>query len=330
MILVASGMFILIAFTIGSLGYVYAYRGSVRYDSLTEYLRKGWPLFAPLNCLLYFFTQGRASRPIMKVDQFSELSEIQKNWETIREEAVRLFEQGAFEKTNDPNSAAYYDIGFRTFYKYGWSKFYLTWYGYTHHSAMKYCPKTVEILKKIPSVNGAMFSVLPPGSQLTRHLDPVACSLRYHLGLKTPNDDNCFINVDGKNYSWRDGDAFIFDETYLHFAKNNTDQSRIILMCDVERPLHIIGRVVNFLYKGFTRLTVVPNMEGDKRGLVNSIFSSLSPILKKTKALKQTNRPLYLLVKYTTNIFLIALVFAIALGLLELLVQAYHWISNSN
>jgi beta-hydroxylase len=232
-----------------------------------------------------------------------------------------------FDKTNKPDSDAYYDIGFRTFYKYGWSKFYLTWYGYTHESAKKFCPKTVEILQKIPSVNGAMFSLLPPGSQLTRHLDPVACSLRYHLGLATPNSDNCFINVDGTSYSWRDGDAFLFDETYLHFARNDSDKHRLILMCDVERPLHIIGRVVNFLYKGLARMTVVPNTEEDKRGFANTVFSSLSPLLKKTKELKQTNRGLYLLIKYSVNTLLILLVLALVAGALDLLVMFYRWIT---
>ncbi|MGH6634584.1 MAG: aspartyl/asparaginyl beta-hydroxylase domain-containing protein, partial [Gammaproteobacteria bacterium] len=54
-------------------------------------------------------------------------------------------------------------------------------------------------------------------------------SLRYHLGLVTPSSDDCFINVDGVPYSWRDGEAFLFDETYLHYARNDSDQYRLIL-----------------------------------------------------------------------------------------------------
>ena len=29
----------------------------------------------------------------------------------------------------------------------------------------------------------------------------------------------------------------VFDETYIHYAANNTEHNRIILFCDVERPL---------------------------------------------------------------------------------------------
>ncbi|WP_419146018.1 aspartyl/asparaginyl beta-hydroxylase domain-containing protein, partial [Escherichia coli] len=35
----------------------------------------------------------------------------------------------------------------------------------------------------------------------------------------------------------RDGESVVFDETYVHEAYNHPDQNRIILFCDVERPL---------------------------------------------------------------------------------------------
>ena len=43
--------------------------------------------------------------------------------------------------------------------------------------------------------------------------------------------------MDGEPYSWRDGESVVFDETYVHEACNKTQQNRIILFCDVERPL---------------------------------------------------------------------------------------------
>lgn len=324
MTLTLVGLALIILFVIGSMIYVYKYRGHARFENFTEYLRKGWPLFTPLNCLLYIFTQPRAKTAIMSVDKFPELKALQDNWQTIREEAVSLYEKSHFDNTKKPGAAGYYDVGFRTFFKYGWSKFYLKWYGYTHNSAQNLCPKTVEILKNISTVNGAMFSILPAGSQLTRHLDPVACSLRYHLGLSTPNADACFINVDGQQYSWRDGQAFIFDETYLHYAKNNSDRYRIILMCDVERPMFLVGSLINFIFKILMRVTVVPNMEGDKRGFANQIFSSLAPILQKSKNLKQSNRPAYLALKYTVNFTLIIIAVALTAGILNFLSGLAH------
>lgn len=90
-------------------------------------------------------------------------------------------------------------------------------------SAQAKCPKTVAILKSIPSVKAAMFASLPPGATLVRHRDPYAGSVRYHIGLSTPNNPKCFIDVDGEHYHWKDGEAAMFGETYIHFAANETD-----------------------------------------------------------------------------------------------------------
>ena len=297
----------IVIFCLASMSYVYAYRGAARYENLSEYLRKGWPIFTPFNCLLYLFTQRKARPAIMDINDFPELAELQAHWPMIREEAVKLMSEGGFDDIGNPNSASYYDVGFRTFYKYGWTKFYLNWYGYTHASAAATCPKTVELLSKIPSVNGAMFSVLPPGGQLTRHLDPVACSLRYHLGLDTPNDDRCYISIDDTKYSWRNGEPLLFDVTYLHFAHNDAGQDRLILMCDIERPMSWFGAILNWPYKLLMRAFIVPNTDADKRGLFNRIFSGLVPVLERSKNLKETNLVAYKALKYTVNTTLLVL-----------------------
>lgn len=316
-------MLIVVGFCIGSMWYAYAHRGQARWAGFGEYVRKGWPLFTPFNCLLYLFTKPKARPAIMDMEKFPELAEIQENWQVIRDEALSLQADGGFDKIGDKDQASFYDIGFRTFYKYGWTKFYLSWYGYTHESAKRTCPKTVEILSKIPSVNGAMFSILPPGGQLTRHLDPFACSLRYHLGLATPNDDSCYINIDDTKYSWRDGDPLLFDVTFLHFARNDSDKLRVILMCDIERPMSPIGHFLNLPYKWAMKATVVPNTDEDKRGFANKAFSSLVPALDRAKRLKETNLLAYKALKYTVNTLLILIVAGAVWSLLKFLIWLF-------
>jgi beta-hydroxylase len=74
--------------------------------------------------------------------------------------------------------------------------------------------------------------------RLAQHRDTYAGSLRYHLGLVVPKSPGeCRIFIDGQPYSWRKGEDLVFDETYLHYAENTTSDDRIILFCDVERPL---------------------------------------------------------------------------------------------
>ncbi len=309
---------ILFLFSATTITYVYSKRGTVRYASFSEYLRKGWPLFSPLNCLLYLFTEKRAAHPIMNLRDFPELKEIERHWQTIRDEAMALHRGQCFENLNRPGQAAHYDVGFHTFYKYGWRKFYLKWYGCQHRSALRLCPKTVEILKGIRCVNGAMFSIMPPGSQLTRHADPVACSLRYHLGLMTPNSDNCFINVDGRTYAWRDGEALLFDETYIHYVRNDTLSYRLILMCDVERPMNLLGRAINSVYKIVMRLAAVPNTNEDPSGFVSTAFRKITPLMERGRQLKMVNYRLYKLINHGINAVLLMALVGMIYGVVEL------------
>jgi beta-hydroxylase len=314
---VAAIILVIATFSMCSMYYIYTYRGNTRYSSWSEYFRKGWPIFAPLNCLLYLFSCKKVRQPIIDTLQYKELDELRKNWEVIRDEALALQHGGELENINKPGSDASYDLGFRTFHKYGWRKYYLKWYGYTHTSAQQQCPKTTEILSKIKNINGAMFAYMPGNSELTRHLDPVACSLRYHLGLETPNSKDCFINVDGEAYAWQDGKDLLFDETYLHFVKNNTDESRLILMCDFNRPVNIFGKAINFCYKILMRASVVPNTDEDKGGLANRIFKNVTPLLQQSKELKQTNRKAYKRLKYTVNSLLLLVLIGVLVGFIQ-------------
>ena len=145
-----------------------------------------------------------------------------------------------------------------------------------------------------------MFAELPPGSRLVRHRDPYAGSLRYHLGLDTPNDPGCYINVDGQNYSWRDGEAVMFDETFIHYAENTTSKNRIILFCDVERPMQY--RWAAAFNQWFSRTVMAsassPNDTSDKTGGLNRAFTRLYKIRLRGKELKKRNRTRYYLEKW--------------------------------
>ena len=117
MMTVSIGLSAVTAFVLGSLGYVFAIRGQTRYTGLTEYLRKGWPLFSPFNCILYMLTEKRARRNFANLADFPELAAIQANWKIIQKEALDVYNQEYFEKTKDKDNASHYNLGVRTFYK---------------------------------------------------------------------------------------------------------------------------------------------------------------------------------------------------------------------
>ncbi|PHV12653.1 lipid A hydroxylase LpxO [Chitinimonas sp. BJB300] len=249
---------------------------------------------APINCFMYLFSRV-PSTPYIPVEQFTELKALQDNWQAIRVEGEKLYGSGDI-KASD----TYNDAGFNSFFKTGWKRFYLKWYDEAHPSAATLCPVTTALLKDIPSVKAAMFAALPPGATLVRHRDPFAGSLRYHLGLTTPNDDRCFIDVDGQPYSWRDGEAVMFDETYLHFAENRTDQNRIILFCDIERPLRFApARWANrFISRNLIAAAAAPNQEGDRTGGINKAFAYVQQVRLWGKRVKARSHFQYYALKW--------------------------------
>lgn len=313
------GLLLALAYGLACMVYVYRWRGQQRYASLSQYLRKSWPIFAPLNCLMVLGTKAWARRPVVDAGYLQNIEMLRAHWPTLRDEALALQQAGVFEAVKAPGAAGHYDLGFRTFFKRGWSKFYLRWYGSAHPSAQRLCPQTVALLAQVPGIRGAMFSLLPPGAELSLHADPMACSLRYHLGLATPNSENCQILVDGQACSWQDGQDFVFDETYPHSARNGSDQPRLILLCDVDRPMNAFGRLIHPFYLALARLTVVPNTAEDPRGLFSALFLRLAPLRQRSLRFRQGRPHAYQALKLLLNTSLLglmaALFYAALLGL---------------
>ena len=243
------------------------FRGKVRLPFMRQLFDHS-SFMAPINLFMHVFSKV-PSKPYLALDQFKELEPLQQNWQIIRAEAENLLALKKIKAAEQNN-----DAGFNSFFKNGWKRFYLKWYDASHPSAEQLCPQTYALLKAIPSVKAAMFAELPPGGKLNPHRDPFAGSLRYHLGLATPNDDRCFIDVDGERHSWRDGQGVMFDETYIHWAINGSESDRIILFCDVERPMRYRWAQAVNRWLGRTMMTAAasPNEQGDQTGLVSKLF----------------------------------------------------------
>ncbi len=276
-------------------------RGRVQHAKLSKMIKDHGNIFSPINCLFYLFSKVN-NTPYLAVDDFPELNVIQDNWMAIRDEALTLNENNTID-----DACHFNDYPYHSFYKKGWRKFGLKWYGTTLNSANRLCPTTVSIIESLPSVKAAMFTVLPAGKRLNSHRDPYAGSLRYQMGLDTPNSNKCHIDVDGEKYNWKDGEAVLFDETYLHYIENNTEKDRLVLMLDIRRPVHFF--FMNWLDSVFSYLVMgtaaSQNTEEDRVGLVNKTLALLSPIERFIKRLKAFNRSLYYGFKYGAFMLLI-------------------------
>ena len=284
--------FILLYVYIASTMYVH-YRGRVRHGFFRQVTDHS-TLMAPYNALMYLFS-AVPNRPYVEISGFPELAPLAENWQTIRREAQQLLDSGRIR-----SAATYNDLGFNSFFKTGWKRFYVKWYDEPLPSAKSLCPRTVELVESIPGINAAMFALLPPRTKLGAHRDPFAGSLRYHLGLVTPNSNLCRIVVDGEPYVWRDGEPVMFDETFIHIAENRSDVTRIILFCDIERPLRtrLVRALNHFVKTTLIRESQTENVPGDRVGLLNHIFNAVYRVRLIGKAIKRRSRVAHYTLKW--------------------------------
>jgi beta-hydroxylase len=107
--------------------------------------------------------------------------------------------------------------------------------------------------------------------------------------------------VDGVKCVWRDGEGFLFDETFIHRVHNATDQNRLILFCDIERPMKFafMTRLNHWVSEHVVKASATQNVEGEKVGALNKAFSYLYEIHKSTRRLKDWNRTAYYGLKYS-------------------------------
>jgi beta-hydroxylase len=278
-------------------------RGRVRLPALRQLVdHSTW--LAPYNVCMYAFSRV-PNRPFLDLGEFPELQPLAKHWRTIRDEAQALAAGG---RLRNPDSAE--DVAFQAFFKRGWQRFYLKWYGDFLPSARSLCPATVALLESLPNVHAAMFARMAPASRLGKHRDPFAGSLRYHLSLVAPGTAECGIEVDGQPYFWRDGEAVLFDATFVHRAHNRTGESRTILFCDVERPLRgAVPTAINrFVIRRVVGITAARNDGVEPLGLANRVFPFVAPLHRASRRLKARAPRLYRGLKVGTILGVLALV----------------------
>ncbi|EGD57814.1 aspartyl/asparaginyl beta-hydroxylase [Novosphingobium nitrogenifigens DSM 19370] len=119
-----------------------------------------------------------------------------------------------------------------------WRCFFLQGYGQKIEANRRLAPRTASLLDTIPNLNSGFFSVLEPGAVIPMHVGVTRGLLTWHLGLHTPTDHRkCWIKVDNVTLDWQPGHSFLFDDTYPHEVHNDTDDYRVILLVQVERPM---------------------------------------------------------------------------------------------
>jgi beta-hydroxylase len=137
-----------------------------------------------------------------------------------------------------------------------WRTFILYGFGTKLEKNCRKAPLTTRLLESVPNLQTAWFSILGPGYHIPAHRGVSKGILRSHLGLIIPKEaEKCRLRVDDKIQVWRPGEIFVFDDTYEHEVWNDTDEERVILLFDFDRPMRIWGRLINKTFISLLKLT---------------------------------------------------------------------------
>lgn len=121
-----------------------------------------------------------------------------------------------------------------------WGAYFLWNEGRREEAHMARCPRTVQALAACPQVDiagrgpTAFFSILEPRTRIPPHTGVTNIRLTVHLPLIVP--PGCRFRVGGETREWREGSAWVFDDTIEHEAWNDSDLARAILIFDVWNP----------------------------------------------------------------------------------------------
>ena len=184
--------------------------------------------------------------------QFPWTAELERNWETVRDEVNQLLQNNVAIPTLREISPDHRRIAKDS----GWRSFFLWGYGYKIEDNCQLCPRTSELLSVVPGLNSAFFSILQPGAHIPRHKGVTKRIITCHLALQSPvPNEKCRIQVADETQAWYDGQCMVFDDTLPHEVWNETDQTRIVLLIQFKRPLRWPGRLLGDLFLWAIRRT---------------------------------------------------------------------------
>lgn len=181
-------------------------------------------------------------KPVYGSGEFRFLAPLEENWMSIRVELDQLLRYRehlpAFHQiSRDQTRISRGDH---------WKVFILFGFGTAVERNCALCPETARLLRMVPGFQSAWFSILAPRYHILPHRGVTKTILRAHLGLITPQDrERCRMRVRDQIVTWEPGKLVVFDDFNYHEVWNDTDEERVVLIVDFNRPMRPLGRLLN-------------------------------------------------------------------------------------
>jgi hypothetical protein len=214
-------------------------RGTDRLRHAVEILTGERELFLQGPSVFYY--PYLANRQFFERDEFAWVPALEAQTPAIKAELQALLRAGADFQPYVEDEA---DRPRREFHGLhgdpSWSAFYLWKDGKPVEENARQCPAAMAALDKVPMTRigarspSVLFSKLTPGARIPPHHGMLNCRLIGHLPLIVPGD--CWLRVGNETRQWEEGKLLIFDDSFEHEAKNESAETRIVLLFDIWRP----------------------------------------------------------------------------------------------
>lgn len=176
-------------------------------------------------------------------EQFPFLREVEQATDMIREELLGVLadENELTPYVDMPDQAPAAAIFRELNRSPNWSAYHLYRHGERVEAHCRRCPNTVALFESLPLLRipehspEILFSVLKPKTHIPPHTGVINGRLTVHLPLIVP--ENCgALRAGNEARRWQTGECLIFDDSYVHEAWNQSEQTRVVLIFDVWNP----------------------------------------------------------------------------------------------
>jgi aspartate beta-hydroxylase len=181
--------------------------------------------------------------PFLDRDLFPWIGDLEAGWEVVRDEARSVFDEGAGAfvpyVANPPGTPL--NQWRELDHNRDWGSFFLWRHSMPDHGNCARLPRTAALLGRLPLLDiprrgpNAFLSRLAPRTRIPAHNGVTNARVTVHLPLIVPA--HCGFRVGGETRAWREGEAWVFDDTIEHEAWNDSGEPRLILIFDVWNPM---------------------------------------------------------------------------------------------
>jgi aspartyl/asparaginyl beta-hydroxylase (cupin superfamily) len=154
---------------------------------------------------------------------------LEDNWHIIRDEFAPIIEGKQEIKLSSINPPYLSNPK-------AWKNIYFWNFMWQYHRNCRQFPKTYALLRSIPNLTFAEFTVLEPHSRVLPHIGETNTTIRGHLGISIPAGlPVAGIKVGDVEREWENGKVILFSDCHRHTVWNESNQRRFVLVFDITK-----------------------------------------------------------------------------------------------